>query len=119
MKKLLFLTLLFCSTSIFAQVSTTVQTTVSDPDGTVSSVKFELLSGAAGVIIGTPTPPVDAVKTTLSFTQPGDYVFQISATDNEGLITRQQFKVTVLKADNQPPVIQIILGQTIKLPPKP
>lgn len=115
MKNLLFLILLFCSTGIFAQTATTtVSTNVSDPDGTVSSVKFELLSGAAGVVIATPNPPTNAVKTDLSFTQAGDYIFQVSATDNEGAITRLQFKITVLKA-NVPPVIEIIGQQTIKL----
>lgn len=115
MKNLLFLILLFCSTSIFAQTATTtVSTNVSDADGTVSSVKFELLSGATGVTIATPNPPVNAVKTDISFTQAGDYIFQISATDNEGTITRLQFKVTVLKA-NQPPIIEFISNQTIKL----
>lgn len=115
MKKLLFLILLFCSTSIFAQTATTtVSTNVSDPDGTISSVKFELLSGATGVVIATPNPAPTAVKTDISFTQAGDYIFQVSATDNEGAITRLQFKVTVLKA-NLPPVIEIIGQQTIKL----
>ena len=115
MKKLLFTILLFCSFGAFAQTATTtVQTNVSDPDGTVSSVKFELLSGATGVVIATPNPAPTAVKTDISFTQAGDYIFQVSATDNEGAITRLQFKVTVLKA-NQPPVIEFIQNQTIKL----
>ena len=115
MKKLLFLILIFCSFGAFAQtVTTTVQTTVSDPDGTISSVKIELLSGATGVVIATPNPAPTSVKTDISFTQIGDYIFQISAVDNEGAITRLQFKVTVLKA-NQPPVIEFIQNQTIKL----
>lgn len=115
MKKLLFLILMFCSFGAFAQTATTtVSTNVSDPDGTVSSVKFELLSGATGVVIATPNPPVNAVTTDISFTQAGDYIFQVSATDNEGAITRVQFKITVLKA-NQPPVIEFISTQTIKL----
>lgn len=118
MKKLLLIILVFCSFAATAQVSTTVQTTVSDIDGTVASVKIELLSGPTGSIIATPNPPATAVKTVLTFNQPGDYIFQVSATDNEGAIARRQFKVSVLKADNQPPVIQIIGDQTIKLPPK-
>ena len=119
MKKLLTLILIFCSFAAFSQTATTtVSTTVSDIDGSVASVKFELLSGATGVVIATPNPPATAVKTAISFTQAGDYIFQISATDNEGFIAKRQFKITVLKADNQPPVIQIIGDQTIKLSPK-
>lgn len=119
MKHLFTILFFFCSFAAFSQTATTtVSTTVSDPDGTVASVKIELLSGAPGVVIATPNPAPSAVKTDISFTQAGDYIFQISAVDNEGMIARKQFKITVLKADNQPPVIQIIGDQTIKLSPK-
>ena len=113
MKRLFFLMLTFCSFGAFAQDTTTVSTTVSDPDGIVVSTKFELLSGPTGSVIATPNPSPTNVKTVISFTQVGEYIFQLSATDNDGGISRRQFKITTFQ--NQLPVIQFIEDKKIKL----
>ena len=114
MKKLLFLILLFCSTNIFAQSATdTVKTNVSDPDGTIASVKVELLSGPTGVTIGTPTLIATSLSVAITFTLIGDYIFQLSATDNEGTVSKIQFNRTVVK--NKAPIIDFISDKTLRV----
>jgi len=114
MKKLLLIILVFCSYAASAQVAKdTVSTTVSDADGTVISVKFEGLSGPIGAVIETPNPPVNAVKTVISFPAAGVYVFQLSATDNDGTTSKIQFKETIVQ--NLPPKIEIISDSFIKI----
>ena len=114
MKNLLFIILLFCSTSIFAQsVTDTVKTNVSDPDGSIASVKVELLSGPTGVTIGAPTLIATSVSVAITFTLIGDYTFQLSATDNEGTVSKIQFNRTVVK--NKAPIIDFISDKTLRV----
>ena len=114
MKQILFLILLFCSTNIFAQsVTDTVKTNVSDPDGTITSVKVELLSGPTGVTIGTPTLIATSLSVAITFTLIGDYIFQLSATDNEGTVSKIQFNRTVVK--NKAPIIDFISDKTLRV----
>ena len=115
MKKLLFLILMICLYfGSFAQsVTDTVRTNVSDPDGTIASVKVELLSGPTGVTIATPTLIATSVSVAITFTLIGDYIFQLSATDNEGTVSKIQFNRTVVK--NKAPIIDFIQDKTIRL----
>ena len=114
MKQLLFLILLFCSTNIFAQsVTDTAKTNVSDPDGTIASVKFELLSGPTSVMITAPTIFPTAVSAIMTYTEVGVYIFQLSATDNEGTVSKIQFNRTVVK--NKAPIIDFIQDKTMRL----
>ena len=114
MKQLLILILLFCSTNIFAQsVTDTARTNVSDPDGSIASVKVELLSGPTGVTIATPTLIATSLSVAITFTLIGDYIFQLSATDNEGTVSKIQFNRTVVK--NKAPIIDFIQDKTLRV----
>ena len=115
MKKLLILILLFLFYfGTFAQsVTDTVRTNVSDPDGSITSVKVELLSGPTGVTIGAPTLIATSLSVAITFTLIGDYIFQLSATDNEGAVSKIQFNRTVVK--NKAPIIDFIQDKTIRL----
>ena len=114
MKKLLILILLFCSTNIFAQsVTDTARTNVSDPDGTITSVKVELLSGPISVTIAAPTLSQTAVSAIMTYTEVGVYVYQLSATDNEGTVSKIQFNRTVVK--NKAPIIDFISDKTLRV----
>lgn len=115
MKKLLFLILMTCLYfGSFAQsVTDTVRTNVSDPDGTIASVKVELLSGPTSVTIAAPTLLSTAVSAIMTYTEVGVYVYQLSATDNEGTLSKIQFNRTVVK--NKAPIIDFISDKTLRV----
>ncbi len=74
----------------------------SDPDGTIKSFSWAFSSGpTGGAIINNP----DLEKTLVTFTQPGNYVFKLTVTDDKGATDTTTTTVTVTApAQNLPPV---------------
>jgi hypothetical protein len=71
-----------------------------DPDGTITSYLWSRISGPGSVTLTnstTATPNVVGV-------QAGEYVFELTVTDNKGLTAKDQVKLTVTSAGNIPPV---------------
>jgi hypothetical protein len=83
-----------------------------DPDGTVVSYAWTKISGPATFTIVTPT----ASSTVINNLVQGTYVFQLTATDNQGATGTDQMTVIVNPAPNIPPVTNAGPDQTITLP---
>jgi len=83
-----------------------------DPDGTIASYSWTEISGPSTATITNG----NTAKPTVSGLQAGQYVFQLTVTDNQGATATAQVKVTVAPAINQPPVANAGPNQTITLP---
>jgi hypothetical protein len=83
----------------------------SDPDGTISSYKWVMVSGpVSGDITNSTT-----VSPTLSDLVKGEYVFELTVTDNDGASATDRVTVTVVK-NNKLPVVQSRDTVTVLLP---
>ena len=83
-----------------------------DPDGTIASYSWSKVSGP-----GTPTITSGTTATpVVSGLQAGQYVFQLTVTDNSGASSSDQVTITVNVAPNQPPVANAGTDQVITLP---
>ncbi len=71
--------------------SVTLNGTASDPDGTIASTAWTKFSGPAGGSITSP----NAVATTVTGLIQGIYVFQLTATDNQGATANSTVTITV------------------------
>ncbi|HZL09950.1 MAG TPA: PKD domain-containing protein [Prolixibacteraceae bacterium] len=72
-----------------------------DPDGTIVSFDWSLTSGPTGSAdISNP----DNEITQVTFKQVGTYEFKLIVTDNKGLSDSATATVTVLQAENKPPI---------------
>lgn len=83
-----------------------------DADGTIAAYSWSQVSGPSSATItngNTATP-------TASGLQAGNYVFQLTVTDNQGATGTAQVTVTVNPAANQPPVANAGANQAITLP---
>jgi predicted esterase len=83
-----------------------------DPDGTIASYSWVKVSGTGATTIvnaATATPTVVGA-------QPGDYVFELTVTDNEGATGTDRVTVTVLPAPNVNPVANAGKDSTIAVP---
>lgn len=116
MKKLLALAVaVFIYGISFAQTAnTTIQGGGNDEDGNVVSYSWKQISGS-GAIIANPK----AATTAVSNLTLGVHVFEITVTDDRGATSQASMKVTVILADNIPPVAFAGTDQVIKLPSKP
>ena len=87
-----------------------------DPDGTIVSYKWSLVSGPAGSTFGTSTKNI----TTITFVNAGTYVVRLTVTDNGGLSAFNDITITVQPAGlppvNLPPVANAGYDQIIQLP---
>jgi len=83
-----------------------------DSDGTIASYLWINLSG--------PTTPTLSGATTNTLTASnlvaGDYIFRVTATDNEGATGSDEVKVTVQSATNQSPIANAGSDKSITLP---
>ena len=105
MKKLLFLFAMLISFSAFSQTATTtIDAVITDPDGMISAIKWEKVSGPNMKFSAT-----DRASITVSELTAGDYVFQLTATDNLGASATETFELKVLPK-NRPPLIIISGG---------
>jgi chitodextrinase len=95
--------------------STTLDgTKSSDPDGTIASYSWSEVSGpSTATIVGSST----ATPTVSGLVQ-GEYVFQLTVTDNSGATNTNasQVKITVLAAANQAPIANAGVNQSITMP---
>lgn len=84
-----------------------------DPDGVIVSYLWEKVSGpAAGSILD-----VTASNTDLTGLTAGEYVYRLTVTDNGGLVTTDEVKITVQGATtNKPPVANAGADQTVRIP---
>jgi len=78
---------------------------------TISSYSWTKVSGGTANIVSPASP-----TTSVSGLVQGAYVFQLTATDNNGLTASAQVTVTVNPAASQPPVANAGPNQTITLP---
>ncbi len=74
--------------------------TISDPDGTISSIVWVQTSGAALTI----TTPTMAATSVSGITVAGDYIFQVTATDDEDEQTSKSITLRVAAAGVVPDV---------------
>jgi Secretion system C-terminal sorting domain/PKD domain len=83
-----------------------------DPDGTIVSYSWVLVSGLGSVIISNSNQVIAGI----SGLTPGSYTFQLTVTDNSGATSNDSVTVTVNPA-NQSPVAMAGSDTTIYLPP--
>lgn len=90
--------------------STTLTAVASDPDGTIASYQWSLVTGPSAPVFGSPT----AASTTVSSLLPGTYNFNVTVTDNLGTTNSDQVLVT--RNNPVPPVANAGANQSITLP---
>lgn len=85
-----------------------------DPDGSISTWGWILVSGPASAQIVNPQDPICIVR---NFTT-GSYVFELTVTDNHGAFAKDSVHVIVIDSSlpNSPPVANAGPDQTLSLP---
>lgn len=113
MKRLLFAFLILISINCFSQVTTTLDGSASnDPDGGgITGYRWRQISGPAATISNT-----SVVKTTVTFTIAGTYIFGLIVTDNEGAVSTEDQVQIIVKAANVKPKADAGPDQTVTLP---
>ena len=86
-------------------------TASTDPDGTITAYSWVEVSGPTTATITN----ANTAAPTANGLQAGQYIFQLTVTDNAGATGNAQVKITVVAA-NQPPVANAGPNQTITLP---
>ena len=84
----------------------------SDPDGTITSYSWNKISGTGAITIvnsNTPNPSVIGLSQ-------GQYIFELTVTDNKGTVATDQVVVTVNPAPNKAPVANAGKDTSISLP---
>jgi hypothetical protein len=83
-----------------------------DPDGVISAYSWNRISGPAGItIVNATTSAADVVGM-----QAGEYIFELTVTDNSGATASDQIKITVIPQQNIPPVAKAGNDTTIAFP---
>ncbi len=82
-----------------------------DPDGSISSFAWSLVSGPGGTIAN-----AAAASTTVSGLTQGTYIFKLTITDNSNGTASKMDTITVKSAANLPPNANAGADQTITLP---
>jgi hypothetical protein len=83
-----------------------------DPDGTIASYNWAQISGPAASVIGNATMASTSAVQLVA----GQYIFELTITDNSGAVSKSQVKITVANSGLQPPVANAGANQTIVLP---
>ncbi len=83
-----------------------------DPDGTIASYSWTFISGPAGYTLVNGTAAVATANNLVA----GQYIFQLTVTDNSGAVSNAQVKITVVSSGLQPPIANAGANQTITLP---
>ncbi len=84
----------------------------SDPDGTIVSYSWVQISGPSPSTITNPVSAVTAANNLVA----GQYIYELTVTDNGGAISKAQIKITVVGSGPQPPIANAGANQTITLP---
>ena len=84
--------------------------TANDPDGSIAEVAWTKVSGGNATLQNSTELVANIANLEL-----GDYVFRITATDNEGLSASDEVKISVIDA-NLPPVVNLARSTSISLP---
>lgn len=84
--------------------------TASDPDGTISSYLWSKVSGPAATLSGT-----TLVTLSVSNLVAGNYVFRLTATDNQGASASDDVNLVVTSV-NQPPIVIASNDEILTLP---
>ena len=84
----------------------------SDPGGSIVSYNWVQVSGPSRTTVANS----NTVSPTVSGVVAGDYIFQLTVTDNNGATDKAQVKLVVSPAVNQPPVANAGVDQSITLP---
>lgn len=83
-----------------------------DPDGVISAYSWNRISGPTGItIVNATTATADVVGM-----QAGEYIFELTVTDNSGATASDQIKITVIRQQNIPPVSKAGKDTTIAFP---
>lgn len=83
-----------------------------DPDGTITAYGWVKISGPGAITIVNSTTALP----TVSGVQAGEYVFELTVTDDKGATSKDQVKVTVIAAANKKPVAMAGNNITIAAP---
>jgi chitodextrinase len=84
----------------------------SDSDGTIVSYSWAQISGPSTSTLTNPGSVVTAANNLVT----GQYIFELTVTDNSGAVSKAQVKITVVPSGSQPPVANAGANQTITLP---
>ncbi len=84
----------------------------SDPDGTIVSYGWAQISGPSSSTIANPGSFITVATNLIA----GQYVFELTVTDNSGAVSNAQVKITVVGSGPQPPIANAGANQTITLP---
>lgn len=82
-----------------------------DPDGTIKAYKWSLISGAT-----VPISDSTIAKPVVKGLKGGQYIFELTVTDDKGATATAQVKVIVSLTSNQPPIADAGANQVIVLP---
>ncbi len=80
----------------YTQSSVTVSSQATSTNGVISSYLWEQLSGPATSTISTPSLATTSIS---NFSAPGDYVFKVTATDNQGYYSSDNVAISVTMVD--------------------
>lgn len=83
----------------------------SDEDGTIASFIWEKISGPNAQITGANT-----AKASVTEMEEGEYVFELTVTDDKGATAKDEVKVIVVSVTNNPPIANAGADLTITLP---
>jgi hypothetical protein len=83
----------------------------SDPDGTIVAYKWTLVTGNAVTVSDS-----SITKPVITGLQGGQYIFELTVTDDKGASSNAQVKIIVNLSSNQPPVANAGSNQVIVLP---
>ncbi len=92
--------------------SITLSGSGTDADGTISSYSWTKISGPLGETINSPSSAYTTVNRLLQ----GNYIFELTVTDNQGATGKATMKITVNPANNQAPTANAGSNQVITLP---
>lgn len=91
--------------------STTLKATASDSDGTIETYRWEKISGPSAQLKNPETATLS-----LSELVEGNYVFQITVVDDQGVSASDQVSLKVLPAENQAPSVNAGADKSLVLP---
>ncbi|WP_373396434.1 PKD domain-containing protein [Algoriphagus halophilus] len=83
-----------------------------DEDGTITAFAWAQISGSS-VTLKTPNKP----KTTVEFSAPGEYEFELKVTDNQGASNKDSVRISVGAPENRGPIAEAGKDQSITLVP--